>query len=134
LTNRTLYRSGTVWFYDFLVIVLECTVLIFLGGNSSPEANRIARIDFVQLLVLLYSVDVLWIISQWIMSKVASSWHRDRIPLGWCSLNAALIVGTILVHIGMNGTYSNLGYTLLLAMNIGAFVIDVLLMDHYQLV
>jgi hypothetical protein len=86
------------------------------------------------LLILLYLLDVLWIIFQWLVSRFAQSWRRDFIPWGWGRLNAALIIGTILIHIGTGSTYSNLEYTLLLVMNIGAFVADVLLMDYYQLV
>jgi hypothetical protein len=134
LMNKNLYRRGTVWFYDFMIIVLECTILIFLGGNSAAEENRIARLDFVQLLILLYVVDILWIISQWFMGRVANSWHREFIPWGWCILNTALLAGITLLNVWAHGTYSNWGYALLLAMNIAAFVVDVVLMDYFTIV
>jgi hypothetical protein len=130
MSTELCQMKGYVWFYDFMVIVLQSTLLIFLGGNASMEQNEIARIDFVQLLVLLYLLDVLWIVSQWFMGKIMSSWRRSFIPWAWCILNTALIASVTVINSWTHGTYSALGYILLLLTNVVAFIVDVILVDY----
>ena len=73
LLNESLAAvPGLVWLYDLMVIIVQSVVLIFLGGVSSAEINHEVRVGFMQLLVTLYSIDVAWIISQWVLGRLYS--------------------------------------------------------------
>src|SRR5207249_12320228 len=54
---------SALYLYDFLVIALQTTFLIFLGAASSVEVGRLAHVDFVDILIALYCLDVLWVAS-----------------------------------------------------------------------
>ncbi len=76
ISDNLLHMKGTVWFYDLFWIIVQTTALIFLGGVSSVEANRASKVGFVDLLVVLYACDVLWIVSQWVLGKLGSPLFR----------------------------------------------------------
>jgi CDP-diglyceride synthetase len=80
LSESLVTMPGLVWLYDLMVIIVQSVVLTFLGGVSSVEANRQTPIDFVRLLIILYVIDVAWIISQWILGKILPKWRRAFIP------------------------------------------------------
>ena len=79
------------WFYDLAFIVLECVILIFLGSVASLEENAASRVSFFDLLALLLTVDVVWVLSMGILSRQSarrpaslfwSLWKRRDIPFG----------------------------------------------------
>jgi hypothetical protein len=49
---------GMMWFYVFVIMVFECTVLIFMAGLTSEEANRGLRFTFIDGLVVYYAVKI----------------------------------------------------------------------------
>jgi len=69
LSPSLLKMPGLTWLYDLAVIIIQSVVLIFLGGVSAIEVNRKITIGFVDLLITLYVVDVMWIVSQWVIGK-----------------------------------------------------------------
>jgi hypothetical protein len=136
LMNESLMlMPGGMWFYDFSVVVLQCTVLIFLGGNASIEQNEKARIDFIALLIILYCIDIVWIMSQWALGKVKESLQRKFVPWAWCILNTALTASiTIIRLLAGDNPYSDIAMVLFLICNLIAFVVDVILVDYYDVI
>jgi len=123
---------GLVWLYDLGVIIIQSVVLTFLGGVSSLEVNRSISIGFVELLITLYAIDVLWIVSQSAIGKLAKSWKRDFIPWVWSILNTVLIICILLLQTFLRDVYSTLGIVILFAINLIAFIIDVVLVDYFD--
>ena len=126
---------GMVWLYDLMVIISECVFLVFLAGLTSIAANRQGPIRFLDFLILLYIIDVLWVISQWAVGKLFISWKRQFIPWAWAILNSILICFLwILDQIFGNGIYNNLiGLVCLLTLNIIGFIVDVIMVDYYDI-
>ena len=88
LLNESLTRMpGNVWLYDLMVIIAQSVAFIFLGGVCSPEANRSAKIGFVEILIVIYVIDVLWIVSQWIIGRLKAEYKREFVPWVWGILN-----------------------------------------------
>jgi hypothetical protein len=134
LVSSSLARlPGKIWFYDFTVIVIQTAILIFMGGICSLESCVNARIGFVDLLLVLYIIDVLWISSQWALGKLLSSWQRPFIPWAWAILNTALVVGMVILRMVERDFYCPVSLGWLGALNTIAFVIDVVLVDYYGL-
>jgi hypothetical protein len=123
---------GLVWLYDLGIIIIQSVVLTFLGGVSSLEVNRNISIGFVELLITLYAIDVLWIVSQWTIGKLAKSWERDFIPWVWGILNTILIICILLLQTFLSDVYSTLGVVILFAINLIAFIVDVVLVDYFD--
>lgn len=134
LSDALVRMRGDVWFYDFLVITIETSLLAFLGGVSSVEVSRALRVGFVELLIALYVVDVVWVISQWIIGRLFPSWRREFIPWAWALLNSALVICLLALRILARGVYSVPGLVLLGVMNGIAFVVDIVLVDYYNLI
>ncbi len=133
LTSEVLLEmKGEVWFYDLMVIILQTTIMVFLGGVSTAEASRRAKIGFAELLTALYVVDVLWIVSQWALGKIFRNWRRSFIPRAWGILNTALIVLMVVLRLTMGDLYSGIGLILLGIVNGIVFVIDVMLVDYHD--
>lgn len=133
LMSEALVRmKGGVWFYDLIFIILQTVVLIFLGGVSSVEVSRNVQIGFSEFLIVLYALDVLWIISQWMLGKILHNWQREFIPWAWAILNTVLIVGMVLVRIITGSAYSDAEILWLGALNGVGFIVDVMLVDYYD--
>jgi hypothetical protein len=132
MSEALVKMEGEVWFYDLIIIILQTVVMVFLGGVSSVEVNRSVKIGFIELLIALYAIDVLWVISQWGLGKILPSWRREFIPWAWCILNTSLIIWMIVVALMMNDLYSNAGLLWLGILNGMAFVVDVILIDYYK--
>lgn len=132
MSEDLLKAKGEVWFYDLMVIILQTTTMVFLGGVSSVEASRNAKIGFVELLIALYAIDVLWILSQWGLGRVLKNWRRNFIPWAWGILNTVLIVSMALLRLIVGDLYSNIGLIGLGVLNGIAFIIDVMLVDYYD--
>jgi len=132
VSDSLLSLGGGHWFADFMVISLEMTLVIFMGGLTSVAANRAAKLDFFVLLTCLYSVDVLWIAGQWLLGKLRPSLKRAFIPRGWAYLNTALIVVMLLVRLEVSDVFTGWGILILGVANVVGFIIDVILIDHYK--
>lgn len=123
---------GGHWFIDFMVISVEMTIIIFMGGLVSIDANRSAKFGFFGLLTLLYLVDVLWIFGQWLAGKVKPDLKRPFIPSRWGYLNTVLIVVMLVAFLLWRDLYAFPALIVLGIANVGAFVVDVILIDQYK--
>jgi len=132
LSESLVTMPGLVWFYDLMVIIVQSVVLTFLGGVSSVEANRQTPVDFVQLLIILYVIDVAWIISQWILGKILPKWRRAFIPWAWGILNSILVICIQAFRFFVNDIYSTFGIVVLFVLNLIGFIVDVVLVDYYD--
>jgi cation transport ATPase len=132
LSESLVTMPGLVWFYDLMIIIIQSVVLAFLGGVSSVEANRQTSVDFVQLLIILYVIDVAWIISQWILGKILPKWRRVFIPWAWGILNSILVICIQAFRFFVNDIYSTFGIVVLFVLNLIGFIIDVVLVDYYD--
>jgi hypothetical protein len=133
MSENLLGMPGKVWFYDFLVIILEAMIMIFLGGETSVEVSRNSKIGFWGFLTALYILDVLWIVSQWGIGKFARSWERRFIPWAWAALNIVLIILMVLMRLLAGDIYSNANLIWLVFINAIAFVVDMFLVDYYKI-
>ena len=127
ISEHLLEMGGKFWFFDLTFIALEMTVMIFMGSVSSPDASKLARIPFSHYLITLYSIDVAWIVLQWILAKVWKSWARPFFPWAWGLLNSILILLVISIPSIFGGVDTPSGLIAFLAINLVVFVIDVLL-------
>jgi CDP-diglyceride synthetase len=132
LSESLVTMPGLVWFYDLMIIIIQSVVLTFLGGVSSVEANRQTSVDFVQLLIILYVIDVAWIISQWILGKILPKWRRVFIPWAWGILNSILVICIQAFRFFVNDIYSTFGIVVLFVLNLIGFIVDVVLVDYYD--
>lgn len=127
-----LQLPGLLWLYDLIVIIVQSTILIFLGSLCTVPMNLNITLGFKEFLVLLFSIDVFWIISQWMMGIIVKPWKRDKIPWIWAALNAILLAFIILIDYIFEDIYSDLGLTFLLVANLIAFIFDVILIDPFD--
>ena len=133
LNEDLLAMRGLVWFYDLIMITLQTVIIVFLGGVSSFEATTGAKITFVDMLIILYVIDVFWIGSQWLFAKFfGASWRRAHIPWGWAILNSAQILCLLALHYLCSEMYTGIGVIALAAINMVAFLVDVFLLDYYD--
>lgn len=123
---------GLVWLYDLVVIITQCIVLVFMAGNTTVEQNQNTHIGFVVLLGTLYVIDVLWIVSQWVVGKIIPKWKRDFIPWVWGVLNAVLVLLMCVLGLIVKDIYSITGISWLLGLNFIAFIVDVIMIDYYN--
>jgi hypothetical protein len=123
---------GPLWLYDLIFITLQTVLLVFLGSASSVDVSSTLQIGFVALLISLYILDVLWILSQWIVARFSRAWTRHSYPWPWLFLNGiqvALIWG--LGAFAFGGDYYSVGMLWCLAViSAIAFIIDVILIDR----
>ena len=131
MSDHLLEMGGKFWFFDLAFISLEMTVMILMGSVSSPDTSKIARIPFSHYLVTLYSIDVAWIVLQWILAKIWESWERPFFPWAWGFLNSILILLVISIPPVLGSIDTPPGLIAFLTVNVVVFVINVLLVDHY---
>jgi len=132
LSESLVKMPGLVWFYDLMVIIIQSVVLTFLGGVSSVEVNSQTSVDFIQLLIILYVIDVAWIISQWILGKILPKWRRAFIPWAWAILNSILVICMVALGFFVDDKYSTFGIIILFVLNFIGFIVDVVLVDYYD--
>jgi len=134
LVNESLLkmRSG-VWFFDFMIIIFEMVIFIFLGGVASFDAGRLAGIDFFELLMTVYIVDIFWVILQVALGKIFSSWKRSFIPLKWALINLGALLSTALLYCS-SAVYSGAGMIIFGAVNAIAFIIDIFFIDYFKII
>jgi hypothetical protein len=124
-----------VWLYDLLFIVLQAILFIFLAGVCSVKFSREHEIHFVLLLLILYGVDVIWILSQLIFGKlpyIQRYFKRNSWTWQWLVLNLTqAILILVLVAYKYNGDFYSQGMLWWLAgISMVAFYIDVVVIDR----
>lgn len=132
LDEQLIGLPGFVWFYDLMWVIAQCIALIFLGGVCSVEVNQKIHIGFIELLVALYVIDVVWIESQWLLGALMPSWSRPSIPWEWAVVNAALVLAMVLMQRFAADAYATRSLLALLAFNAVAFAIDLFLVDRHK--
>ncbi len=126
---------GVVWLYDLTIIILQSIVLTMISNLTIIEASKGSHISFYFYNILLYSIDVFWIISQWALGLIFPVLKRSFIPWGWAILNSFLIVFTLIIlFIFKNDVYAMLPILIILLLNFIAFIADVILVDYYHVV
>lgn len=134
MNQNIVSMRGDMWLYDFLLITFETILLCFLGGLMSIDVNHHTRINFVQLMLFLYGVDVAWILSLWFIGTLVKKWKRTYIPWAWAILNSFVFIVIFLLYYFMPDIFSFWGLLLLFLINIFAFISDIFLIDQYSLV
>lgn len=124
---------GKIWLFDLVVITLEMTLIIFMGGVTSVAASSHSRLGFVEWLVLLYVLDVLWVVAQWGMHKLSPSWRRERFTWSWAILNAVFLALIWVMSIATGDLLTNTGLIALAVLSVLAFFVDVMFSDQYGL-
>jgi hypothetical protein len=133
LDPHTATLPGLLWLYDFAVFLAENTTFIFMAGVASVDASRTARFGFIELLLFLYAIDVIWVCSQWLLGKIHPLWCRKIIPWAWALINAAAIISMgVPRFIGID-VYSLPVLVWVVVVNVAAFVVDVVLVDYFDL-
>jgi hypothetical protein len=128
---------GKIWLFDFIVIVVESIILVFLATTCSETAAREARVGFVGILLILYAVDVLWVLSMW-ARQVLLGWLRpsiqnNKIPWWWAGQNFLLIVLIGPLGLLAGDFYSPEMLMWLTFTHLGAFIHSVILYDFCKL-
>lgn len=134
LSENVVKMRGDMWLYDFLMITFQTLLLCFLGGLSAVPVNRAVSVDFIDLLVALYCVDVAWILSQWFLGVVVRPWKRPFIPWAWAVMNSVLICVILGLPICFTDTFSTWALASLFVANVVAFILDIILIDHYDVI
>jgi hypothetical protein len=135
LSQSLLQKAGIVWFFDFAVIVVQSFILTLLGATSSAKSSLGQRVGFLEFLLLLYALDVLWIASQWLMGKLfGATWQRDFIPWAWAVLNFSSTVVFSLIKALTTNVYSGLPLLVIGLVSVIAFTVDVVLVDYYDVI
>jgi len=65
------------------------------------------------------------------MGKIVKTWKRHSIPWEWAKLNGVLLVFLLLINVVIDDVYSDVGLVLLMTTNLIAFIIDLILSEHY---
>jgi hypothetical protein len=134
LSESSASIRGDIWLYDFLVIVIQSIFICFLGGVSSEEVNRITHVTFFDILIILYLLDISWVVSQAILGKFIVAWRRPSIPWPWAALNASLLAGTLLIRHTFMDLFGFWSLATLMGLNIVGFIIDIMMLDQYNIV
>jgi hypothetical protein len=132
LSDSLIELPGTVWLYDVMVIIVQSVTLVFLGTNVYYDPSNTAIVGFVEFLIVLYVIDVFWIVSQWALGFLSAQWRRPFVPWAWAILNSILVVGMMLVYWASDSPLSREYLAWLLALNLVAFIVDLILLDYYE--
>ena len=124
-----LAMRGSVWFYDFLVIVLEMLILTLLAGVTTLPANLDSVVRFPALFACLLGLDVVWIVSQWAFGRLFRSCARRTIPWPWAWINTGLLLILGILWLARVDLLSPPSLIVLGLSNLAAFAIDVFLVD-----
>jgi hypothetical protein len=133
MDDKLVESNGLVWLFDFIVIVVETIILTFMGELSTVEKNAGATWDFMRLLELLLFADIMWALLQELLSFYFASWKR-RVLWGWGLSGLVLLALFAVVRCLAGDFYTDYALWSLLVINLAAFITDVILIDHYDLV
>lgn len=125
--------GGFVWFFDLMFIIFQTTIIIFLGGLASLESSAASPVGFFWLLIILYGVDVFWVVLQALFSRLSIYWRRKSVPWSWGFLNTALIVSMLATYWISGSFYGKPALAILGVLNALGFIIDMVMVDSYNL-
>ncbi len=106
-------KAAFRWFWDLFFIVMQCVVLIFAGAVATVNASAGSTISFTDYLLVLYGLDVLWLVSMRVLHWLGQAWprffgpmvrDRDLAPLEWAIVN--VILGLVIWGVDLAGTHS----------------------------
>jgi hypothetical protein len=123
-------NEAFAWMFDFTVITVQFALFIFLASLATVQSTQEKEYGFVELLIMIYCIDVVWIVLQCV--PVAGN-RRKKIPWQWACLNAVVILAMICVNAIWNQIYSATPMVWLLGINLLAFFVDVVLCDYVGL-
>lgn len=126
----TLYEG--IWLFDFIFIVGESLLFIFVGKTCALENDLNPRQAFFSFIKFLLLIDVLWISLQILMGRVKKKWKREVVPWGWGLLNICTVLFLFLFSC-KNILYKDTGLILSGVLFTIAAYIDIKLIDHYGL-
>lgn len=134
ISDFMLKARGRIWLYDFSIIVLQSVILAFIGQLASIRNNQEVLIDFYYMLIGLYFLDVFWIISQEIFGMVNFKMKRPAVPWIWAIINVTfLTIIVVIKHLDVE-VYSSFCLIFLSSLSFIAFVVDVIIIDYYDVV
>lgn len=134
LTSADLLGSnGRIWLFDLVVILVEAVLIVFLGGVASEARNDRSQVSFFALLLVLFAVDILWVVSQSVLSRVARGWRRAFVPWAWAGLNIGLVICVGIAALTARADAS-IGYAVLAVSNLIGAVVDIVLLDVYDVI
>lgn len=138
-TDLLNHKVSSLWLVDFVVVVIESIILIALAGQvadaalSGPTVGvHMAQNTFVPILVVLYGVDVAWILLQGLIGTIWSSCKRKDWAWRWAALNGALLCAIffLIYRPISNNQYTTSGVRALVILHVVAFVIDLVMIDR----
>jgi hypothetical protein len=133
LVNDGLMKMpGLVWLYDLIVIIFQCILFTFMAGVMTVAANQTARVSFFGFLIAIYAIDVVWIFTQWLLGLILPRWRRKFIPWAWGLLNTVLVVAMFATDQLLKDPFSNTALEVMLGINVIGFLIDVMLVDYFD--
>ncbi len=133
ISEQFLELPGWLWLYDIMIIILQSMIIILLGGLTSIDLNLEASFGFLEIMILLYSIDVFWIITQELISA-ASKTKRKVVYWWWAGINFVLSAIVIILSYYIKDLYSTIGLQLLFGLNLLAFIFDVFLLDYFGVI
>jgi hypothetical protein len=125
------------WFWDISFVIAECVILIFAGAVTTLHSSAVAHVSFTDYLVLLYIVDVVWLVSMQFLSAVGKPgrWpgilgsmvrRADMAPFEWAIVNVILALSMWgLDVIGHPAHIPDWKLYLLVGINVVVFLYDV---------
>jgi hypothetical protein len=125
---------GRIWFFDFMVITAETVIFIFLGGLTSMEQSERSTVGFVTLLIAVYLLDIAWIVAQWALGMAFDGFRRPLIPWKWAVLNGFAVAAIVIPGLAAGTLYSPGMLIWLGVVNTVAFIVDVVLVDYWDVV
>lgn len=134
LSDTTVGMRGDIWLFDFVAITLQSVFICFLGGVATIDVSRVIRIDFYDIVIILYLIDIVWIIAQSLLGVFIKSWRRQFVPWAWGALNSLLLFGIVAIQHGFSDPFSNAALATMLGLNVAAFVADMILIDYYDVI
>jgi hypothetical protein len=136
MDKRLLGMKGQVWFFDFIVIIIETMMLVFMAEVCTVDRSK-SIYSFGGLLALLLATDVVWVFIQWAAGRASPDWRRHQVLWGWGVSGVILLAVLGLFKLSPGGLYSVGGMCEglwgLLILNVGAFIFDLGMADHYDL-
>jgi hypothetical protein len=98
------------------------------------EVNRTAHVGFFSLLIALYMFDFVWVFCQWLFGLLNPNWKRPHLPWAWAILNIVTLSLILAARYFYQDPYSTSFLAILLGLSTIAFLIDMLLVDYYDLI
>lgn len=87
------HESAFAWLFDFSFVLIEFSIIYFMGMCF---LNYDAYL-FLWLLVTLLVTDCIWIFSMWILGKIDQSYKRGSIPWPWLMINFPCFIFLLLI-------------------------------------